>query len=104
MRSRVTNLRAALREIKAVVRTAKPEPMFVMIENDPEGMSEDDGMVAGTPYEREVGESREAFWSRLRSIACEKGTPVYFVGRAGCQADARRASPRGDHRNRGHGA
>jgi hypothetical protein len=24
------NLRAALREIEAVVRTAKPEPMFVM--------------------------------------------------------------------------
>jgi hypothetical protein len=31
----------ALREIKAVVRTAKPEPMFVRIENDPEGTSED---------------------------------------------------------------
>jgi hypothetical protein len=40
--------------------------MFVMIENDPEGMSEDDGTVAGVPYEREAGESRGAFWSWLR--------------------------------------
>jgi hypothetical protein len=54
--------------------------MFVRIVNDPEGMSEDDGMVAGVPYERELGESREAFWSRLRSIACGKGAPVYFIG------------------------
>jgi hypothetical protein len=69
-----------LREIKAAVSTARPEPMFVVIENDPEGMSEDDGMVAGVPYEREAGEAREAFWSRLRGIAREKGAPVYFIG------------------------
>jgi hypothetical protein len=74
------NLKAALREIGAVVRAAKPEPMLVVIENDPEGMSEEDGIVAGVPYEREVDESREAFWSRLRRIACKKGAPVYFIG------------------------
>jgi hypothetical protein len=74
------NLRAALRDIKALVRAAKAEPMFVRIANGPEGLSEDDGIVASVLYEREAGESRDAFWSRLRRIAYEKGAPVYFIG------------------------
>jgi hypothetical protein len=80
MRSRVTSLRAALREIKTVVRAAQPEPVFVTIVNDPEGMSEDDGMVADVLYERQAGESREAFWSRLCRIAGEKGARICILG------------------------
>jgi hypothetical protein len=54
--------------------------MFVVIEGDPEGMGEDDGMVGGVSYTRQADESLEAFRERLRRVACEQGAVLYFTG------------------------
>jgi hypothetical protein len=93
-----------LREIDAVVRPAKPEPMFLRIANDPGG-DERGRRHGGGPYKREVGESREAFWSRLRHIGCEKGAPIFFVGSGERVPPPTLEEPRQGEtiENRGHG-
>jgi hypothetical protein len=65
----VTRIAAALRRDVAALRVVAPTVMIVEISGSPERRSPDVATIAGGKYPKRDGETREAFYARLRGMA-----------------------------------
>jgi hypothetical protein len=73
------------RVARLIRRHGRPKPFLVAIENSPDGLGADEGLIAdggidGPVYERAEGESVEAFHDRLLDLAARLGAPNVIVG------------------------
>ncbi|HZZ24289.1 MAG TPA: hypothetical protein VFE60_17645 [Roseiarcus sp.] len=80
MTRRTAGLRADLAAVRRAIESLAPGSRLVIIENSPDGMGDDEGLVNGVSYWRSEGETVGAFRDRLVEIATKAGAMLAFTG------------------------